>query len=106
MDSFEKQPGEDQDYNANFTDYVLSQGEAVDDAHTIEDVTVSGPDDELVIQSSTIHNGVSLKGISSTFIKVWTTGGTARKTYKITAIIATAGGRIHEHEFQIKVKER
>jgi hypothetical protein len=103
LEKFPKQPADEQDYDIDFTDYVTGMGEAVTDAHTIDEVSVD--DDDLTIQSSSIHNGSTLDGVASCYIKVWTAGGTDGVTYKITARIATAGGRVHEVEIQVKVKE-
>lgn len=109
-DKFDKQPADVQDYDADFTDYILSQGEAVDDEHEIDEVSVD--DDDLTVDSSAIYNGASLTNYetgvtrASTFVKVWISGGTAGGSYKVTVRINTAGGRTKEHEFQVKVKER
>lgn len=105
LEKFPKQPAEEQDYDIDFTPYVLSMGEAVASDHTIDDVNVSGADDELTIESSSIHNGSTLDGVASCYVKVWTSGGTSGVKYKITARVATAGGRKHEAEIQIQVKE-
>lgn len=105
LTTWQKQPTDEQDFNFVMSDYITSMGEALGAAHTIEDVTVEGADDELEIQSTSIHNGVALNGATECFIKVWLAGGTSGVTYKITARIATAGGRIHEVEAKLKVKE-
>jgi hypothetical protein len=102
---WEKQPNDQQDFDFIFSDYITSMGEALGDAHTISSVTYSGNDTSLVIQSSTIHNGVTLNGATECFIQVWLAGGTSGQTYKLTARIATFGGRIHEVEAKLKVKD-
>lgn len=102
LTEFKKQPADVQDYDIDFTAYVTGMGEAVTDSHEIDVVTV---DTGLTLGSSEMHNGTTLDGVPSCFIKVWLSGGTSGSTYKVTARIATDGGRVHEVEIKIKVKE-
>lgn len=93
LERFEKQPNDVQDYDVDFTDYIESMGELVGSAHT---VAAESDDVDLSIDSATITAGVA---------KVWTSGGTDGVTYKITTTLTTAGGRVKEVEFKVKVKE-
>jgi hypothetical protein len=92
LKTFFKQPGDTQDYDIYYDEYILAMGEALADAHTVSATAEAG----LTLGDVTIVDGV---------VKVWTSGGTTGETYKITVIVTTAGGRVHESEVAVKVKE-
>lgn len=88
LDTFEKQPGERQDYQIEFEDWLRR----LDDTPVSATVAVS-PGINLISHE--------LKG---TAVKVWMEGGESGKRYKVTATMTTAGGRIKEAEIVIYVK--
>lgn len=91
-----KQPDDEQDYDMDFTAYIESMGESVDDAHTV-DVEVS--------TGLTLGTGLKASSISSGVAKAWVSGGTTATKYTITYTLHTAGGRIHQQEIKLAVKE-
>lgn len=86
---FEKQPGEVQDYDIDFTPYLTG----VSDQATSHEVTTP---EGIQLLSSTLVNGV---------VKVWIAGGTNSQIYPVTVRITTAGGRKREADIQIMVKD-
>lgn len=87
--TFEKQPADLQDYDIDFTPYLA------DLADTATSHTVTA-DTGITVSPTTLSAGV---------VKVWVAGGTSGQKYKVTATINTTGGRIHQAEITIKVKE-
>ena len=90
--TFKKQPTDVQDFDIDFTEWLTGMGD-----------TALGPtglvveaDDGISIVATVLLDGV---------VKVWTSGGTDGKTYKITATVTTEGGRTKQAEIKIKVKE-
>lgn len=92
LEKFEKQPADVQDFDADYTDYIEAMGETVGAAHTAVATAESG----ITVDSYTITNGI---------VKVWLSGGTDGETYKVTVTLTTAGSRVKEAEFRVKVKE-
>ncbi len=90
MITLTKQPADQLDYDVNF-DRWLPDGDYITSGNAVLDKT-----GELVIDSISITDQV---------IKVWMSGGVSGTTYKITITAATAGGRIKETEFRLRVKE-
>ncbi len=85
-----KQPAEYLDYDINFEEWLTE-----DDSVAAASSSVS-PTDELTIVDTLI---------SGPIIKLWISGGTNGKTYKITVTATTALGRIKETEFRIRVRD-
>ncbi len=90
MITLTKQPADQLDYDVKF-DRWLPDGDYITSGNAVLDKT-----GELVIDSISITDQV---------IKVWMSGGVSGTTYKITITAATAGGRIKETEFRLRVKE-
>lgn len=90
--TWEKQPGERQDYDIDFGEWLRR----LDDAPAASNpVAVSAqPGINLIAHS-----------LVGSVVKVWLDGGDANKRYKVTATMTTAGGRIKEAEIMIHVKE-
>ena len=86
---FEKQPADEQDYDIDFRGWLAHQ----EDTASSCEVSV---DDGLRLLSYAIHLGV---------VKVWLAGGTHRKKYKVSITVTTTGGRVHQEEIVIKVRE-
>lgn len=86
---FTKQPTEVLDYDIDYTS-------ALDSGDTIAAQTVTA-DTGITVDTSLIVGGVK--------VKIWLSGGTTGNTYKVTATITTAGGRVRQDEIKIKVRE-
>lgn len=92
LEKFEKQPADVQDYDCDFTEYIESMNETVGAAHTAVATAETG----ITVESYAIVAGV---------VKVWLSGGTDGETYKVTVTLTTAGTRVKQAEFNVKVKE-
>ncbi len=92
MDKFPKQPLERRDIDVNTEDWMPESDYIITATST---VTPSG----LVIESTSVVTG----GLRA---KVWVSGGTDKVDYKVTTTLTTQDGRIKEHEFMVKVRER
>lgn len=90
MNLFTKQPADQLDYDLDFSEWLTG-----DDTITGVEAVSSVPE-ELVILSASIAGST---------VKVWVNGGVAGATYKVTATISTAEGRIKELEFKIRVRD-
>jgi hypothetical protein len=90
MNLFQKQPADQLDYDLEFSDWLTS-GDTINGATAVSDVPT-----ELIIQSVSV---------SGQIVKVWISGGVTGSTYKVTATVTTAQGRIKELDFKIRVKE-
>ena len=88
---FEKQPGDRQDFDIDFAEYLTG----LSDYGTTFTVTA---DAGITIVSSQLL-------FSGTVVKVYLSGGTDGVTYKITVTLTTDGGRIKQAEIKVKVKE-
>ena len=90
MNIFFKQPPEVLDYDIDLSSWMPS-------GDTISAVSVvsSSPAD-LVVQTFSS---------TDTSVKIWLLGGTDGNTYKVTATITTAQGRVKEIDFKIRVKD-
>lgn len=86
-----KQPHELLDF-----DFNGSRPLGNDDTISNVTATYTGPDQALVIEN------ISWDDIRG---KVWLSGGTSGKKYKVTALIQTVAGRTLESEFMLYVKD-
>jgi hypothetical protein len=85
---FTKQPGENKDYDFNYTDWMPAS-------------------DSISTSVVTADAGISLgtKTQTVTVVKQFISGGTAGTDYKVTCTITTAQGRIDQKEITILVRE-
>ena len=90
MNLFQKQPGDQLDYDLDFSEW-LTGSDTITGA-----VAVSSEPDELTVLSV---------AIAGTAVKVWIAGGLNGSTYKVTTTVSTAEGRIKELEFKIRVRD-
>lgn len=90
MNLFQKQPADQLDYDLDFSDWITP-----DDTITGAVAVSSAPDQLIVVAVS----------VASPVVKVWCAGGLSGTTYKVTATITTAKGRVKELEFRIRVKD-
>ena len=89
MNIFQKQPADQLDYDLDFSEWLA-------DTDTMTGVTAtSSVPAELPILSAQIVGQI---------VKIWIAGGVDGATYKVTAIVSTAQGRIKELEFKIRVR--
>lgn len=86
-----KQPADQLDYDLNFERWL-----SPDDTITTASAALSDDDPLLTVRSTQIAGAV---------VKVWLAGGTDGKTSVVTVTIGTAGGRIKETEFKLRVKD-
>lgn len=89
LEKFTKQPAETQDYDIDYTDYLKSMSD------TPLSFTVSADAGITVVASMLVGK----------VVKVYLSGGVDGTSYKVTALLTTAGGRVKEGEILIKVKE-
>ena len=89
MITFEKQPGDTQDYDVNYNPYLTYLTD------TGVSVVVSA-ETGITLNSSALAAGV---------VKVWLAGGVDGVTYIITVTLTTTAGRIKQHEFAVKVRD-
>jgi hypothetical protein len=92
-----KQPADQRDYGLDFSPW-LPDGDLV----TTAEATVSPAYDPVDNPDGVQIESTQLNGLE---VKVWLSGGVSGKTYKITVVAATAGGRVKEVDFQLRVKD-
>lgn len=85
-----KQPADVLDYDVSFAHWF-----PLGDTITTATATVD-PEGELSADS------VQVSGL---VVKVWISGGLDAKTYKVTVRATTAGGRVKETEFKVRVRD-
>lgn len=90
LKKFEKQPADVKDYAIDYTPWLVETD---------------------TIQSVAVTTDISTLNIDSVFntpyrVKVWLSGGLADTVYKVTVTITTEDGRVLQHEFVIKVRDR
>lgn len=90
MNVFQKQPADQLDYDLIFEDW-LTDNDVITGA-----IAVSSVPAELIVQSV---------GYTNQIVKVWLAGGVNGETYKVTATITTALGRIKELDCKVRVRE-
>jgi len=87
--SFEKQPSEVLDYDIDCSEW-LTEGD------NVQNVVVTPDDDSLTVDSVLLNDPR---------IKIWLSGGTHGRSYKVTVGIDTQDGRHKETEFLIQVRD-
>lgn len=85
----QKQPVEVLDYDIDFARWL------VDDTITSAEAVIT-PDGSLSVQTI---------DVDPTLVKVWLTGGDSGVTYKVEVTVQTAGGRVGQVEFKVRVKD-
>lgn len=103
-DTFIKQPSEILDYMIEADNFFETNPE--DD---IQGVTVTttgtGIPPELELGPGGLPD-FQLLGSPPQDYKIWLGGGVDGITYKVTTVMTTQDGRVKEHEFKIKVKDK
>lgn len=91
LGTYIKQPHEVLDYDFDYSEWLPT-------ADTIISTTVTA--DAGITLGSTIIDPATLR-----VVKQWVSGGSDNTTYKIQLTATTAGGRVKEIEFKIRVRE-
>lgn len=94
LGNVQKQPADTLDYDVDFGKWLPDDDEILTVVATA--TTIDGEATPLVIDSVQV---------ASPIVKVWLSGGTDGSGYVVTVTIATAGGRIKETEFKLRVKD-
>jgi hypothetical protein len=89
MNLFTKQPGDQLDYDLDFTDWLPS-GDVITGV-----VAASSVPAELVILSASV---------AGTIVKIWSAGGVIGQTYIVSTTVSTQQGRIKLLDFKIRVR--
>lgn len=87
--TMQKQPGENLDYDIDFSDWI-PEGDYIASA-------VVTPITGIAVGVVTVFDDY--------FVKVWLSGGTSGTTYKLEVTATTNNGRIKQAEFKVKVRE-
>jgi len=103
-DTFIKQPSEILDYMVE-ADNFFEDNPQDDISSVVVTVTGTGIAPDLVVGPNALPE-TQLLGSPPQDFKVWLGDGTNGVTYKVTTVMTTADGRVKEHEFKIKVKDR
>jgi hypothetical protein len=90
MQTYTKQPIDQLDYDVDFSRWI-PDGDTITSATAVLDV-----EDDLIVESV---------AISSPIVKVWLSGGTDKAAFVVTVTASTAGGRVKETEFKLRVKD-
>lgn len=91
MDTFFKQSHDKLDYDTDFSRW-LPDGDVVQ----LSEVTTDSPPGVLVVEAVQHTDQI---------VKVWLSGGVNGSTYQVTVLVTTAGGRIKETEFKLRVRD-
>lgn len=94
--TFEKQPAEYKDYDIDYSPWLLSMDDELDDVEVRVDPLTDPTDTTLECDNFAF---TSVTG------KFWVRGGTAGNRYKLTVLATTLGGRIDESELVFRIKE-
>jgi hypothetical protein len=91
LGTFTQQPHEVLDYDFDYSEWI-STGDTIVGAVATADAGIT--------LGSTIIDSTTHK-----IVKQWVSGGTDGNVYKIQITATTAGGRVKEIEFKVKVRE-
>ena len=96
-----KQPIEVKDYVIDFSQWLTATGDVLDNCE-VTILCTSRTDDPM---ETTLAVKQVLLNTLLGHVSVWLEKGTDGEKYKVTATVATTGGRVDQSEFTIKVKE-
>lgn len=99
LDRKEKQPAEVKDYPIDYSQWLaeISGGDTLASAIATAVCTTDATNTALVVNQVVVSN---------TALSVWLSSGTDGQTYKVTVTATTAGGRVDQSEFIVKVRDR
>jgi hypothetical protein len=89
MDSFQKQPTEQLDYDIDFSDW-LPNGDAITST---------------TVTSSPAGLTIYVTDAATIIPKVWVAAGVGKKSYIVSVTVETNQGRTKEVNFKVKVKD-
>jgi hypothetical protein len=96
LDTKQKQPVEVKDYPIDYSEWLGTVNDTIVSVDA-QVVCLSNPDDAALVVRD-VYN-------STTAVVVWLSGGTDREKYKVSITVTTAGGRVDQSEFIVKVKD-
>lgn len=96
LETYDKQPREDKDYDIDYAEWLGPMGDTLDEAQTLVDCLTDADDTSMEVYGS---------DMTVDRLKLWIRGGTHGARYKVTAIVTTVGGRTDESELIFKVKD-
>lgn len=89
---WQKQPADTQDYDIDFVEWLDLVGDVPRATNPVE----------VIVSAGLTLVAFELIG---TVVKVWLSGGTDKTHYKVSILLHTAGGRVKEADFELRVKE-
>lgn len=90
-----KQPNDVIDYDIDYSPWLRAGDTITQTAAKVECLTDAT---DTALQIDSVAHG-------DLYAKVWHSGGTDKQRYKVTVTVTTAGGRVDESEYIVKVKE-
>lgn len=94
--SIPKDPNAVLDYIENWTDWLTPLSDSISSASVV--ATGSADGSNVAVDSSVVANG--------THVHAWISGGVAGETVTVRYRVTTAGGRVDDRSFYLKIKER
>lgn len=94
LKKFEKQPADVKDYDIFYTEWLVP-GDALNDAVVV--IEPSGNPSDLKVDSVFV---------APDKVKIWLSAGITNTLYKATVTATTDDGRVVQHEFVMKVRDR
>lgn len=91
LEKFIKQPADVQDYDIDYTEFLSA---FADSPSSIPAVVAA--DEGITVRYAVLVSGT---------IKVWLADGVDGMSYKVSVTLTTAGGRVRQTEFSLRVKE-
>jgi hypothetical protein len=109
MDTFQKQPDEILDYDADFSAFlaVAAPDTLVSAVATVSEGITDDDQTDYLDNSLPIPDYLTIDTtiVTDTIVKVWLSLGRTGQKYKITIVATTAAGRVKEHDFRVRVRE-
>lgn len=96
LDKKEKQPVEVKDYPINYAEWLAESGDTLSNVSATVVCLTDSTNTALTVSSLTM---------APTAVAVWLSGGTNGQRYKVSVNVTTAGGRIDQSEFIVKIKD-
>lgn len=96
LETYDKQPREDKDYDIDYAEWLGPMGDTLDEAQTLVDCLTDADDTSMEVYATEM---------TLSRLKLWVRGGTHGARYKVTVIVTTVGRRTDESELIFKVKD-
>ena len=91
LETYDKQPYDDKDYDVDYTDWLVSGDEVASATATVECTTTPADEELEAYQVDTSGSGV----------KVWVRGGTDGESYKVTIRTETSNNPARKDECEL-----